>query len=134
MGALAAWMSHHLLVGKLALSILMTFQVGMGTVFWSHGDPQNPDNRNACHLKVKHVPKRLDDNAMAFAHKTLPCGQWALIVNPRTGKSVYAQKVDWGPKRGLIDVTRGVSRAIGHNGMEQLIVIPVTSRRKLLTF
>lgn len=125
MGALATWLSHQLLVGKLLLSLLVTAQVGVGTTFWSHGDPQNPDNRNACHFKVKGIPRRLDDRALAFAHKTLPCGSWAIIYNPRTGLAVKAQKWDWGPRHAMIDITKAVQKAVHSNGMEQLVVFPV---------
>lgn len=114
--------------GALALKLataLYTAQVGIGTTFWAHGDPQNPDNRNACHLRVKGVPKRLDDRALAFAHKTLPCGSWAIVYNPRTGLAVKAQKWDWGPRNALIDMTKAVAKATGSNGFEYVLVIPI---------
>ena len=110
-------------VTKLVL-FFSSAQVGMGTTFWTHGDRFNPDNSNACHYRAPGVPRFLDDGAMAFAHKTLPCGTRALIVNPRTGKSAYARKWDTGPRRALIDMTKALSKAVGSNGLEPIIVIP----------
>ena len=124
MAFLASLFTQGLAAVKLA-ALISSAQIGPGTTFWANGDPSNPDPRNACHLRVKGIPKRLDDRAMAFAHKTLPCGSWAIIYNPRTGRSVLAQKWDWGPRHALIDMTRAVTKAIGSDGEETVVVFPI---------
>jgi len=103
----------------------MRTEVGVATYFKSTGDRFNPDPRNACYRRAPKVSKTLEDHALVFAHRTLPCGSWALVYNVRTGKSVVARKVDWGPKRNLIDLSIGTARAIGLNGKEEVVVVPL---------
>lgn len=98
-------------------------QVGTATVFYSHHDPGV--NFNACWTRAPGVPKVLDDDALVFAHRRLPCGSYALLVNVRTRRMVVARKTDWGPREGLVDLSRATARAIGLNGKERVVLIPL---------
>jgi len=104
-------------------------QVGVATTFWSRGDPGNPDPSNACWLRAPRVSPRLRDDQLVFAHRTLPCGSYALVVNLRTGLSVVARKVDWGPRHALVDLSKRLARTVGSNGMEPVLVVPMPPGR-----
>lgn len=106
-------------------SVLANAEVGRGTVFWVNGDPGNPNPENACYRRAPGIPRYLQDEAMAFASRTMRCGQQALIINPRTNRSVLARRWDWGPQGGLIDLTKGVAKKLRHNGKELVVVIPL---------
>ena len=105
--------------------IIRTTEKGQGTIFWAKGDVANPNPRNGCHLKAPHISRYLNDDELVIAHKTLPCGSWAFVYNPRTGRSVVARKTDWGPRNGLLDCSKATARAIGLNGLETVIVVPL---------
>jgi len=98
---------------------------GTATVFWSKGDSGNPNNHNACYRRAPGVTKVLDDHQLVFAHKTLPCGSYALLYNPRTRLWVRARKVDWGPRHAMVDVSRAVARKLRLNGKEEVLLIPL---------
>jgi hypothetical protein len=90
---------------------------------------------------------KVDQTVMGCAHRTLPCGTWLLLENPRTGRRAYCQVMDRGPYgamhegkwvikirlsdpgkwRGILDITPAVSRALSHNGFETLKVWTIFS-------
>ena len=88
--------------------------IGVGTIF-SRVDHWNPDPRLACSGDI------LDDNWPVVAlPRPWPCGATIRICNVRTGRCTLALVGDRGPRRALVDMTPGVARAIGHNGMENV--------------
>lgn len=99
------------------LRALATGQVGVATTFWSIDDPYNPDSGMACYRG-----KKLVDSARLVAHPTLPCKSRVFLYNLRTRKSTVAIVADRGPKRALVDLSRGAAKAIGSNGMEQVLM------------
>ena len=112
-----------------AISILLaslSIQYGTASVFWADGDPSNPDSSNACHHRAVKIPRKLDDKGSWIAHKTLPCGAVVLLINPRTGKFTIARKSDWGPVNAMVDLSRKVEHDLEHNGLEPVILIPLS--------
>lgn len=106
-------------------AVFVGIQSGMGTVFWSHGDPQNPDANLACYGRPLE-----DRRDYVIAHRTLPCRSDVLVCAPRTGKCVAAKVGDRGPfgkKNGrwkaIADLSPAVSKKLGHNGLEPVILL-----------
>lgn len=102
--------------------------IGLGTVFWAQGDPQNPNANLACY----HRPLN-DYKDFVVAHRTLPCGTRLEVCNMRTAKCAKAVVADRGPygksKRdgeivytAAIDISKPVARAINFNGKEMVLV------------
>lgn len=102
-----------------ALKLYLAIQVGTATTFWSNGDLFNPNPLNYCTNKI------LDDRSLVAAHPSLPCHSEAIVINPRTLKIVKVKILDRGPRRALIDLSRGASQAIDLNGKETVILIPL---------
>ena len=87
-------------------------------------------------------------NEVGIAHRDLPCGTRVVLVNPRNMRSVVARVVDHGPYgarlgrrwvvkryesdpgswRGCLDLTPMAARRIDHNGMEDVLYLPVVQR------
>lgn len=111
-------MLDHLIV---MISLLGAGQVGMATIFGSSKwDKWNPHSRLAC------THREIDDRKdLVIAHNTLPCGTRLWIFNPRTGRSVIAHVADRGPRYGDADLSIPTARAIGHNGRETVLLVPV---------
>jgi hypothetical protein len=103
-------------------SLLLNLQVGMGTIFWAKGDRFNPDPNMACYSRP------LRDDLLVVAHKTLPCRSKVLLINPRNKLHTIATVADRGPKRALIDLSRATAKALKHNGLEPIIVIPLDKK------
>ena len=104
---------------------------GIATVF-SSNDYYNPDNRTACYPH-----KKLDDNALVIAHRTLPCNTKVVICNKRNNLCTTARVVDRGPygityndgkyqHTSIVDITYGVKRKIKHNGFEDVTLLSPT--------
>lgn len=108
------------------VAIFFSIQSGLGTVFWADNDPQNPDPNLACYGRPLH-----DRRDFVIAHRTLPCKAPVLVCAPRTGKCVAATVGDRGPygktKNGrwkaIADLSPAVSRKLGHNGLEPVILL-----------
>ena len=98
---------------------------GTATTFWADGDPGNPVNLNACHGRAPGIPRVLRDDRLGVAHKRLPCGSRVWLYCPRTGRSVVARVVDWGPLHAMVDLSRATSRALRHNGKEPIFLVPL---------
>ncbi len=102
------------------LSLLAQGQTGLGTVFGSsHRDPHNPNSHLAC------THEELDEGTLVVAHNALPCWTQVWLYNPRTGKGTVATVLDRGPRHALIDMTPAVAAAIGHNGKETVLIVPL---------
>lgn len=97
--------------------------------------------------------ERVGADAWGVAHRSLPCGRLVAIILPRNGRAVIAPVIDRGPYgtindagawevapkhadgrrrpragyryRGILDMTRPVSRALGHRGLETVIAVPL---------
>ena len=90
------------------------------------------DFRTAC------PPYRFDRNAMAVAHRTLPCGSTVLILNRRNGRSIVALVSDRGPcaspqcqataparvRKRILDLTPGAAHALRAGGLTLVTVMP----------
>ncbi len=112
------WYKTYTLVFSV-LRLVSHAKIGIATTFWSNGDPQNPDSRLACTGKV------LVDTDKVLAHPTLPCGSRIYVFNIRTGRHVVAVLADRGPTHVLLDLSIGTARAIGANGYEPVVMIPL---------
>lgn len=66
--------------------------------------------------------RRLDNNALTAAHRTLPFGSRVRVVNHSNGRSVVVTITDRGPfVRGrVIDVTPAAARALGFHGLARV--------------
>jgi len=113
---------------NLILSLKLALFIGLGTVFWADGDPQNPNSNIACYHR------QLDDKKDAVvAHRTLPCGTELLVCNARNGKCTRAKVADRGPYgktrindrfyyTSVIDLSKKVAKEIDLNGKEEVYV------------
>lgn len=113
---------------------------GLGTVFYANHDPQNVNNHLAC-VPIKDTRYRVGDRRR-YTHKVLddardyvvalprryPCGLWVWIFCPRTGRATLAQVADRGPAHALVDMSKPVARALGHNGKENVFLLPLPGR------
>jgi hypothetical protein len=111
---------------QLLAKLAFTMELGLGTVFWAEGDPQNPDANLACYGR-----RMSDSKDYVIAHRTLPCRSDVLVCAPRTGKCVAAKVGDRGPfgktKNGrwkaIADLSPAVKRKLGHNGLEPVVLL-----------
>jgi hypothetical protein len=111
---------HHLLPALVLIAQLLTRgRVGIATTFASTNDPGNPNPLCYCTNKV------LRDHDLVVAHPILPCGSLVLLYAPRTKKSVVARVLDRGPRRAMIDLSHGTARALGANGYETIVMMPL---------
>lgn len=95
---------------------------GVGTVFdVSSRDAANPHHGLAC-LRDRPLDR---DKDVLVAHRTLPCRSAVLVCVPRTGKCARAVVGDRGPRRALVDMTPLLARAVGHSGLEAVVVVPL---------
>jgi hypothetical protein len=112
---------------KVDYNIDAYIDVGIATTF-SSDDLYNPNNITACYPH-----KKLDDNALVIAHRSLPCNTKVVICNKRTDICTSARVVDRGPygltstRAGLrhtsiVDMTMGVAKKIHHNGFEEVVL------------
>lgn len=106
----------------------------IATVFGTPGD-KHMGTKTAC------KPYSFDPETPGIAHRTLPCGTLVKVTLTKSGHQRYARVVDrgpygaimddgsWGKKirrsdegkwRGCVDMTPALSRAIGHNGYEEV--------------
>lgn len=99
------------------VSLLWRMQPGVATTFWANNDPQNPNNLCYC------TNKPLRDSELVVAHPNLPCNSRVLIYAPRTHRSVVARVRDRGPRRALLDMSIGTTRALRANGMERVLIM-----------
>lgn len=72
--------------------------------------------------------RKLNDNALTAAHKTLPFGTRVKVTSKATGKSVIVTISDRGPyiRSRCIDLTTAAARAIGLGHS----IVPVTVERQ----
>ena len=105
-----------------AMTLFAGARVGIGTVFGSSSwDRHNPHDVLACYR-----PRRIDDSRdRVVAHRTLPCRSRVLVCALRSGRCVEATVGDRGPRRALVDLSRLVADAIGHNGRESVLLVPL---------
>jgi rare lipoprotein A len=79
--------------------------------------------------------ERMNANALAAAHRTLPFGTKVRVENLRNGKSVVVRINDRGPFVGgrVIDVTRGAAAQLGmiHSGVARVKVTVVAGKGAL---
>jgi rare lipoprotein A len=79
--------------------------------------------------------ERMNANALAAAHRTLPFGTKVRVENLRNGKSVVVRINDRGPFVGgrVIDVTRGAAAQLGmiHSGVARVKVTVVGGKGAL---
>ena len=79
--------------------------------------------------------ERMNANALAAAHRSLPFGTQVRVDNLRNGRSVVVRINDRGPFVGgrVIDVTRGAAEKLGmiHSGVARVKVTVVGGKGKL---
>jgi rare lipoprotein A len=71
----------------------------------------------------------LNDNAMTAAHKSLPFGSKAKVVNKKNGHAITVTITDRGPyvKGRCIDLSKAGAGALGLAGLAPVSVVPVVS-------
>jgi rare lipoprotein A len=79
--------------------------------------------------------ERMNANALAAAHRTLPFGTQVRVDNLANGRSVVVRINDRGPYVGgrVIDVTRGAAEQLGmlHSGVARVRVTVVDGSKRL---
>lgn len=112
------------------LTLLLSAQLGLGTTFWRHLDPGNPHPRMACHRRAQGVPEYVDDHGAWLAHRTWRCGTLVAVTCPRTRRWALARVGDrLGRGISSLDMTRAVTRRLGHSGREPVLAIPLEDPR-----
>jgi rare lipoprotein A len=115
--------------------------IGIGTMFWADGDPQNPNSHLACYHRALN-----DKKDFIVAHRTLPCNTEVVVCNIRTNECVKAKVADRGPYgktkhkgtityTSVIDLSKRVAKAIHFNGKESVLVYVISSppsKKKIL--
>lgn len=71
--------------------------------------------------------ERYTGKGLTAAHRTLPFGTLARVTDKRSGRSIVVRINDRGPfKRGrVIDLSSSAAKALGMNGLAQVVVTPV---------
>lgn len=100
------------------LMAILHFKIGLATTF-SNNDRFNPDINLAC------LHRNLRNSDHVIAHPRLTCGQKVILWNLRTMKYTIAKVADRGPRHAMVDLTPHVAKAIGSNGYEQVLMVPL---------
>lgn len=105
------------IIAGLALVIVVgaaNAETGIASHYSTHDKDQN-GNKTAS-------GRKLNNNALTAAHRTLPFGSHVRVTNHGNGRSVVVTITDRGPfVRGrVIDVTPAAARALGFHGLARV--------------